>query len=84
MEKVVLLVSEKEIIINIDLKKQDIHSDWAVVIKKIPMNTLKDIIITAVAKFGQIVFIKIQLIGIWQKAVVEFAESSQADLLVTR
>ncbi|KAG9307238.1 hypothetical protein G9A89_017066 [Geosiphon pyriformis] len=41
-------------------------------------------IITTVSEFGKIKSIKIQLIGIWQKAVVEFAELGQADLLVSK
>ncbi|KAG9295423.1 hypothetical protein G9A89_013452 [Geosiphon pyriformis] len=39
------------------------------------MDMPKEMIIAAVSKYGQIVSIKIQLIGLWQKAVVEFAES---------
>ncbi|KAG9300158.1 hypothetical protein G9A89_010568 [Geosiphon pyriformis] len=46
----------------------------AVVIKEIPMDTSKEMIIVAVAEFGEIKSIKIQLIGMWQKTVVEFAE----------
>ncbi|KAG9293424.1 hypothetical protein G9A89_009148 [Geosiphon pyriformis] len=34
--------------------------------------------------YGQIVSIKVQLIGLWQKAVVEFAKSSQIDLLASK
>ncbi|KAG9286030.1 hypothetical protein G9A89_022707 [Geosiphon pyriformis] len=59
--------------------KSGVHSDWAVVIKKIPMDTPKEMIVAAVTEFGEIKSIKIQLIGMWQKTVVEFAKSSQAD-----
>ncbi|KAG9299134.1 hypothetical protein G9A89_020447 [Geosiphon pyriformis] len=75
------LAREKEIVINTDLKKSEVRSNWAIVIKEIPIDTPKKMIITAVAEFGNIKSIKIQLIGMWQKAVVEFAKSSQADLL---
>ncbi|KAG9299245.1 hypothetical protein G9A89_013893 [Geosiphon pyriformis] len=78
MRKAALLAKKEGIIINNDVRKQGLRSDWAVVIKKILMNTLKDIIVTAVAKFGEIKSIKIQLISLWQKAVVEFANSDQA------
>ncbi|KAG9284930.1 hypothetical protein G9A89_006308 [Geosiphon pyriformis] len=60
------------------------RSDWAVIIKKILMDTPKDIIVTAVFEFGEIKLIKIQLIGMWQKTVVEFAEINQADSLVSK
>ncbi|KAG9301309.1 hypothetical protein G9A89_004061 [Geosiphon pyriformis] len=77
-----LLARKKRIIVNNNLKKQKIHSDWAVVIKKILMNMPKEMIVTALAEFGEIKSIKIQLIGMWQKAVVEFTKSDQANLLV--
>ncbi|KAG9291084.1 hypothetical protein G9A89_012956 [Geosiphon pyriformis] len=48
------------------------------------MNTPKDMIVTTVFEFGKIKSIKIQLIGIWQKTVVEFAELDQADLLALK
>ncbi|KAG9299934.1 hypothetical protein G9A89_009662 [Geosiphon pyriformis] len=80
MKKAVLLAGENEININSDFKKQEIRSDQAVVIKKILMDMPKDMIVAAVSKFGQIKLIKIQLIEIWQKAVIEFNESRQANL----
>ncbi|KAG9292133.1 hypothetical protein G9A89_005277 [Geosiphon pyriformis] len=56
----------------------------AIAIKKISIDTPKEMIITAVSKFGQIKLIKIQLIGLWQKAVVEFAELKQAVSLAAK
>ncbi|KAG9298885.1 hypothetical protein G9A89_015906 [Geosiphon pyriformis] len=64
MIKAASLAREKRIVINSDLRRQEMRSDWAVIIKEIPMDTPKDMIITT------------------QKAVMEFAELSQADLLV--
>ncbi|KAG9307235.1 hypothetical protein G9A89_017063 [Geosiphon pyriformis] len=81
LEKAASLAKENNIIVNSNLKKQGIHSNRTIVIKKIPMNTPKEMIIAAVSEYSQIVSIKVQLIGLWQKAVVEFAKSSQADLL---
>ncbi|KAG9307135.1 hypothetical protein G9A89_016963 [Geosiphon pyriformis] len=78
------LARKREIVINTNLKKSKVHSDWAIVIKKIPMDTPKEMIVTAVAKFGDIKSIKIQLIGMWRKAVVEFTDLSQANLLASR
>ncbi|KAG9293662.1 hypothetical protein G9A89_018999 [Geosiphon pyriformis] len=66
MERAASLAREKRIIINSDLKRQGIHSDWAVVIKKIPMDTPKDMIIAAVAEFGEIKSIcAVQLASKW-------------------
>ncbi|KAG9302025.1 hypothetical protein G9A89_021069 [Geosiphon pyriformis] len=76
MEIAISLAREKEININSNLKRQKIRSDQAVVIKKIPMNTPKDMIIAIEPKFGKIKSIKIQLIRMWQKTVVEFGSSS--------
>ncbi|KAG9286495.1 hypothetical protein G9A89_014661 [Geosiphon pyriformis] len=76
MKKAALLVEENRIIINTDLKRQGVHSDRAVVIKEILMDMPKEMIIAAIFKYGQIVSIK--------KAVVEFTESSQADLLASK
>ncbi|KAG9304735.1 hypothetical protein G9A89_003909 [Geosiphon pyriformis] len=82
--KTILLARKKGIIINSDLKKQGICSDWAIVIKEILMDMSKKIIITTVFEFGNIKSIKIQLIGMWQKAVVEFTELEQAKQLASR
>ncbi|KAG9285707.1 hypothetical protein G9A89_002274 [Geosiphon pyriformis] len=49
--KTISLARKKGIIINSNLKKQEICSDWAVVIKKIPMNMLKKMIITTISEF---------------------------------
>ncbi|KAG9295902.1 hypothetical protein G9A89_006641 [Geosiphon pyriformis] len=48
------------------------------------MNMPKDMIITTVSEFGIIKSIKIQLVGMWQKTVVEFADSNQAVQLTSR
>ncbi|KAG9305856.1 hypothetical protein G9A89_006267 [Geosiphon pyriformis] len=62
--KATSLARKKEIIINSDLKKQEICSDWTVIIKEIPMNMPKKMIVTVVSEFDNIKLIKIQLIGI--------------------
>ncbi|KAG9306303.1 hypothetical protein G9A89_018186 [Geosiphon pyriformis] len=84
IKKAASLARKNNILVNSDLKKQEIHLDRAVVIKEIPMNTPKEMIIAAVSEFGQIKLIKIQLIGLWQKAVVEFAELEQAVSLAAK
>ncbi|KAG9303179.1 hypothetical protein G9A89_001795 [Geosiphon pyriformis] len=69
------LAREKGIDVNSNLKKQEIHSNWAVVIKKILMNTPKKMIITALAEFGEIKSIK---------TMVKFTKSDQTELLAAR
>ncbi|KAG9302157.1 hypothetical protein G9A89_020591 [Geosiphon pyriformis] len=76
MEKAALLARENDIMVNSDLKRQGVRSDWAIVIKEILMDMPKEIIIATVSEFGQVVLIRLQLIGLWQKAMVEFAESN--------
>ncbi|KAG9294231.1 hypothetical protein G9A89_021590 [Geosiphon pyriformis] len=84
MIKAVLLTRKKGINMNSDIKKQEMRSDWAVVIKKIFMDTSKNMIIAAVSKFGKIKLIKIQLIEMWQKTVVKFAKLGQTEQLASR
>ncbi|KAG9285950.1 hypothetical protein G9A89_002370 [Geosiphon pyriformis] len=84
MEKATLLARENDIIVNSNFKRQGIRSDRTVVIKEIPIDTPKDMIVTAVSEFGKIKSIKIQLIGMWQKAVIEFAELGQAEQLASK
>ncbi|KAG9295041.1 hypothetical protein G9A89_017835 [Geosiphon pyriformis] len=84
MEKAASLARENNIIVNSNFKRQGICSDRAIVIKKIFMNMLKEMIVATVSEFGEIKLIKIQLIGLWQKAVVEFAELEQAVSLAAR
>ncbi|KAG9294184.1 hypothetical protein G9A89_021543 [Geosiphon pyriformis] len=71
MEKAASLARENNIIVNSDLKRQGVCSDQTIVIKEIPMDTPKEMIIATVSKFGQVVSIRLQLIGLWQKAVAD-------------
>ncbi|KAG9285914.1 hypothetical protein G9A89_013339 [Geosiphon pyriformis] len=84
MERAASLTRKKGIIVNSDLKRQEICSDRTIIIKKIPMDTPKGMIITAVTEFGEIKSIHIQLVGLWQKAVVEFAKLEQAVQLASK
>ncbi|KAG9307608.1 hypothetical protein G9A89_023173 [Geosiphon pyriformis] len=84
MKIATLLAREKGINVNSDLKRQGIRSDQAVIIKEISINTPKYMIIAAVSEFGEIKSIKIQLIGMWQKAIMEFTELDQANLLASK
>ncbi|KAG9303107.1 hypothetical protein G9A89_005065 [Geosiphon pyriformis] len=73
-----------KIIVNTNLKKSIGHSDQAVVLKKIPVGTPTEAVHAAVAEFGVVKSIKIQLLGLWQKAIIKFEEQNQTDLLVTK
>ncbi|KAG9286677.1 hypothetical protein G9A89_012227 [Geosiphon pyriformis] len=69
------------ILVNTDFKKSTSHSDQTVVVKKIPVKILAKAMHTALSKFGIIKSIKMQLVGLWQKAVVKFKQSNYADLV---
>ncbi|KAG9307301.1 hypothetical protein G9A89_017129 [Geosiphon pyriformis] len=73
-----------DILVNTDLKKSFNHSDQAVVVKEISVGTSAETVRAVLSEFGSVVLIKIQLIGLWQKAVVEFVQSDQADLVTAR
>ncbi|KAG9294892.1 hypothetical protein G9A89_003232 [Geosiphon pyriformis] len=69
------------IMVNTDLKRSSGRSDQVVVVKEIPIGTSAEAVRAALSKFGVIKAIKMQLIGLWQKAMVEFERSDQADLV---
>ncbi|KAG9303012.1 hypothetical protein G9A89_006229 [Geosiphon pyriformis] len=68
-----LAICEK-IVVNDGLKK--------VIIKEIPVDFSKLAIKSVFSKFGKIVSIKMQLIGVWQKALVEFESPEIANSVV--
>ncbi|KAG9288178.1 hypothetical protein G9A89_020484 [Geosiphon pyriformis] len=70
----------KNILVNDDLRKVNSHSDWEGIIKKIPVDLPKLAIEAVFSKFGKIISIKVQLIGLWQKTLVEYESSEIADL----
>ncbi|KAG9285147.1 hypothetical protein G9A89_004362 [Geosiphon pyriformis] len=74
----------KKILVNDDLRKVNSHSDWEVIVKEIPVDLPKSAIEAVFSKFGKIISIKVQLIGLWQKALVEYKSSEIADLVMTR
>ncbi|KAG9305046.1 hypothetical protein G9A89_007449 [Geosiphon pyriformis] len=74
----------KKILVNDDLRKVNSHSDREVIIKKISVDLPKSAIEAVFSRFGKIVSIKVQLIGLWQKALVEYESSEMADLVAAR
>ncbi|KAG9305670.1 hypothetical protein G9A89_022592 [Geosiphon pyriformis] len=75
---------DAKILVNTDLKKPTGRSDQTVVVKEIPVGTSVEAVHTALSEFGFVVLIKIQLVGLWQKTVVEFAQLDQANLVTAR
>ncbi|KAG9295046.1 hypothetical protein G9A89_017840 [Geosiphon pyriformis] len=78
-----MTIGEK-ILVNNDLKKINSCSDWEVIVKEIPVDLLRLVVESVFSKFGEIVSIKIQLIGFWQKALVEFKSFEVASLVVSK
>ncbi|KAG9289859.1 hypothetical protein G9A89_015439 [Geosiphon pyriformis] len=74
----------KKILVNDDLRKINSHSDWEVIAKEIPVDLPKSAIEAVFFKFGKIISIKVQLIGLWQKVLVEYKSSEIADLVTVR
>ncbi|KAG9286348.1 hypothetical protein G9A89_014514 [Geosiphon pyriformis] len=73
------LAISKKILVNDDLRRVNIHSDWVVIVKKIPVNLPKSAIETVFSKFGAVKLVRMQLIGLWQKALVEFESAEVAN-----
>ncbi|KAG9295570.1 hypothetical protein G9A89_003873 [Geosiphon pyriformis] len=78
-----LAVCEK-ILINNDVRKLGICSNQEIIVKEIPVNLSRSAVESVFAKFGKIVSIKMQLIGLWQKALVEFELSEVASLIASK
>ncbi|KAG9286577.1 hypothetical protein G9A89_005345 [Geosiphon pyriformis] len=74
----------KKILVNDNLRKMGVHSDWEVIVKKIPVNLPRLAVKSVFSKFGKIVSIKIQLVGLWQKILVEFESSKVASLVASK
>ncbi|KAG9298290.1 hypothetical protein G9A89_002778 [Geosiphon pyriformis] len=66
------MVISKKILVNINVKKPNSCSDWEVIVKKIPVDLPRSAIESVFSKFGQVILIRMQLIRLWQKALVEF------------
>ncbi|KAG9296440.1 hypothetical protein G9A89_015032 [Geosiphon pyriformis] len=78
-----MAINEK-ILVNDDLKKANIHTNWEVIIKKIPVDLPKSAIVAVFSKFGAIKSVRMQLIGLWQKALVEFESVEVANQVASK
>ncbi|KAG9301144.1 hypothetical protein G9A89_012527 [Geosiphon pyriformis] len=54
------------------------------VVKKIPVGMLTEAVYTALSEFGVIKSIKMQLIKLWQKAVVKFEQLDYTNLVTIK
>ncbi|KAG9307197.1 hypothetical protein G9A89_017025 [Geosiphon pyriformis] len=79
------LANDHGVIVNTDLKRPiNNRTNWAIVLKKIPVETSIKAVHVAISEFGLIKLIKIQLVGLWQKAIVELEDQIQANLLAAK
>ncbi|KAG9297332.1 hypothetical protein G9A89_003994 [Geosiphon pyriformis] len=67
----------KKIVVNGNLKKANIRLNWEVIIKEIPVDLPK-------LAVKSIVSIRMQLIGFWQKTLIEFESSEVASLVASK
>ncbi|KAG9284212.1 hypothetical protein G9A89_020223 [Geosiphon pyriformis] len=81
MNKAKKLAICKKIIVNNNLRKVNICSDQKIIVKKIPVNLSKSAVESVFSKFGKVMSIKIQLISLWQKVLVEFDSFEVANLV---
>ncbi|KAG9299404.1 hypothetical protein G9A89_014053 [Geosiphon pyriformis] len=82
--KATKMATNANIMVNTNLKKSAGHSDQAVVLKEIPVGTSAKAVRAVLSEFGIIKSIKMQLVGLWQKAVVEFEQSGYANLVTAK
>ncbi|KAG9307317.1 hypothetical protein G9A89_017145 [Geosiphon pyriformis] len=79
------LANNHGIVVNTNLKHPiNNRTNRDIVIKEIPVGTLIEMVCTTVSEFGVVVLIKMQLVGLWQKAIVTLEDSNQADLLASK
>ncbi|KAG9296268.1 hypothetical protein G9A89_014860 [Geosiphon pyriformis] len=74
----------EKIFVNDEIRKVNSCSDWKVIIKKIPVDFSKLAVEFVFSKFEKIVSIKMQLIGLWQKALVKYESSEVASSVASK
>ncbi|KAG9300162.1 hypothetical protein G9A89_010572 [Geosiphon pyriformis] len=78
-----LAIYEK-IVANNNVRHVNKISDQVIVVKKILVDLPKSAVKSVFSKFDKVVLIKIKLIGLWQKALVEFESFEIADLVTAK
>ncbi|KAG9297197.1 hypothetical protein G9A89_019478 [Geosiphon pyriformis] len=76
------LVICKKILVNNNVRKLGIHSNQEIIVKEIPVDLFRSAVESVFSKFNKVVLIKMQLIDLWQKALVEFDSSEVASSVV--
>ncbi|KAG9306314.1 hypothetical protein G9A89_018197 [Geosiphon pyriformis] len=79
------LANDRGVVVNTNLKRPVNNcTNRAIVLKEIPVRTSLEAVRAAVAEFGIIKSIKMQLVGLWQKAIIELEDQDQADFLASK
>ncbi|KAG9301946.1 hypothetical protein G9A89_020990 [Geosiphon pyriformis] len=79
------LANDCSVVVNTDLKHPiNNHTNRAIVLKEIPVGTSIEAVRAAISEFGLIKSIKMQLVGLWQKAIIKLEDQIQADLLAAK
>ncbi|KAG9288908.1 hypothetical protein G9A89_019530 [Geosiphon pyriformis] len=84
LKKAKKLAVNENILVNNDVRQINKCTNWKIVVKKIPVNLSKSAVESVFSKFSEIVLIKIQLIGFWQKILVEFESLNIASLVASK
>ncbi|KAG9303874.1 hypothetical protein G9A89_005784 [Geosiphon pyriformis] len=78
------LANDCGVVVNTDLKcLVNNRTNQNIVIKEIPVGTSIEVMHAVVSEFGVVVSIKMQLIELWQKAIVTLGDFDQANLLAS-
>ncbi|KAG9294057.1 hypothetical protein G9A89_004925 [Geosiphon pyriformis] len=79
------IANDRGIMVNTNLKcPGDNCMNRTIVLKKILVETSVEAVHVVVSEFGKIKMIKMQLVGLWQKVIVELEDQTQADLLASK
>ncbi|KAG9304133.1 hypothetical protein G9A89_019695 [Geosiphon pyriformis] len=78
------MVINEKIFVNNDIRKVNSSLDQEVIVKEILVDLFRSAIEAVFSKFSRIVSIKLQLIGFWQKALVEYKSSEMANLIIAQ
>ncbi|KAG9288864.1 hypothetical protein G9A89_012193 [Geosiphon pyriformis] len=84
LNKAKLMAINKKVVVNTDFRKVNSHMDQKIIIKKISVDLPRSAIEAVFSKFGKIISVKLQLVGFWQKTLVEYESSEMADLVAAR
>ncbi|KAG9285890.1 hypothetical protein G9A89_013315 [Geosiphon pyriformis] len=85
MMTVAQLANNHGVVVNTNLKCPINNcTNQAIVLKEISVGTSIEAVCAAISEFGLIKSIKMQLVGLWQKAIIELEDQIQADLLAAK